>query len=119
MYYYYYKEDVLEREQHYMNTLKPEYIKLKAANSRIRTKHTLETKVLINIKNKPIVVMLKTRLNLYLICKGVKVFYFSNNLVNEFTTIINVSNQFYIGPNIVSRYFYKNIPYNGLILQLA
>ena len=43
-----------EREQHYMDYLKPEYNILKAANSRIGSKHTIRTKAIMSTKLKGI-----------------------------------------------------------------
>lgn len=43
---------VIEREQYYFDLLKPEYNILKAANSRIGSKHTLKTKALMSLKLK-------------------------------------------------------------------
>jgi group I intron endonuclease len=43
---------LLKREQYYLDTLKPEYNILKAANSRIGSKHSLKTKALMSIKLK-------------------------------------------------------------------
>jgi group I intron endonuclease len=45
---------LIAREQYYMDILKPEYNILKAANSRLGSKHTLETKALMSIKLKGI-----------------------------------------------------------------
>ena len=51
----YCKIDLLvEKEQYYINQLKPEYNILKAANSRIGSKHSLETRALMSIKQKGI-----------------------------------------------------------------
>jgi group I intron endonuclease len=45
--------DVLvEREQHYLDLLKPKYNILKAANSRLGSKHSLKTRALMSIKLK-------------------------------------------------------------------
>jgi group I intron endonuclease len=41
---------LIEREQYYLDTLKPKYNILKAANSRLGSKHSLKTKALINLK---------------------------------------------------------------------
>jgi group I intron endonuclease len=47
--------DVLvEREQYYLDILKPKYNILKAANSRLGSKHTLETRALMSVKQKGI-----------------------------------------------------------------
>jgi group I intron endonuclease len=43
---------LIEREQYYFNILKPEYNILKAANSRIGSKHSLKTRALISLKLK-------------------------------------------------------------------
>ena len=43
---------LIKREQHYLNILKPKYNILKAANSRLGSKHSLETKTLMSIKLK-------------------------------------------------------------------
>lgn len=46
------KRTVIKREQHYIDNLKPEYNILKAVNSRLGSKHTLETKTLISLRLK-------------------------------------------------------------------
>jgi group I intron endonuclease len=43
---------LIEREQYYMDLLKPEYNILKAANSRIGSKHSLKTRALMSLKLK-------------------------------------------------------------------
>jgi group I intron endonuclease len=49
----YCEADVLiEREQYYLDLLKPEYNILKAANSRIGSKHSLNTRALMSFKLK-------------------------------------------------------------------
>ena len=49
----YCKLDILiEREQYYMDLLKPEYNILKPANSRIGSKHSLKTRALMSIKQR-------------------------------------------------------------------
>jgi group I intron endonuclease len=45
---------LVKREQYYLDLLKPKYNILKAANSRLGSKHTLETKALMSIKQKGI-----------------------------------------------------------------
>jgi len=45
---------LVKREQYYLDTLKPKYNILKAANSRLGSKHSLETKVKMSIKQKGI-----------------------------------------------------------------
>ena len=45
---------LIEREQYYIDFLEPEYNILKAANSRLGSKHSLETKALMSIKLKGI-----------------------------------------------------------------
>jgi len=45
-------ENLILREQHYIDILKPEYNILKAANSRIGYKHTRESRVLIGLKQR-------------------------------------------------------------------
>jgi group I intron endonuclease len=45
---------LIKREQHYLDLLKPKYNILKAANSRLGSKHTIETKTLMSIKLKGI-----------------------------------------------------------------
>jgi group I intron endonuclease len=45
---------LIKREQYYIDLLKPKYNILKAANSRLGSKHTLETKALMSIKQKGI-----------------------------------------------------------------
>lgn len=46
------KKNLIEREQYYLDLLKPEYNILKIANSRLGSKHTFETKNLMSIKQK-------------------------------------------------------------------
>jgi group I intron endonuclease len=43
---------LIEREQYYFDLLKPEYNILKAANSRIGSKHSFKTKTLMSLKLK-------------------------------------------------------------------
>jgi group I intron endonuclease len=43
---------LIEREQYYFDLLKPEYNILKAANSRIGSKHSLNTRALMSLKLK-------------------------------------------------------------------
>jgi group I intron endonuclease len=43
---------LIEREQYYFDLLKPDYNILKAANSRIGSKHSLKTKALMSLKLK-------------------------------------------------------------------
>jgi group I intron endonuclease len=43
---------LIEREQYYLDILKPEYNILKAANSRIGSKHSLNTRALMSLKLK-------------------------------------------------------------------
>ena len=51
----YYKTDILiERERYYINQFKCEYNILKAANSRLGIKHSLDTKILMSIKKESI-----------------------------------------------------------------
>ncbi len=51
----YYKTDILiERERYYINQFKSEYNILKAANSRLGIKHSLDTKILMSIKKESI-----------------------------------------------------------------
>jgi group I intron endonuclease len=45
---------LIKREQYYLNILKPEYNILKAANSRLGSKHTLKTRALMSLKLKGI-----------------------------------------------------------------
>jgi group I intron endonuclease len=45
---------LIKREQYYIDTLKPKYNILKAANSRIGCKHSLETRALLNLKLKSV-----------------------------------------------------------------
>jgi group I intron endonuclease len=45
---------LIEKEQYYLDILKPEYNILKAANSRIGSKHSSKTKNLMSIKQKGI-----------------------------------------------------------------
>jgi group I intron endonuclease len=45
---------LIEREQYYFDLLKPEYNILKAANSRIGSKHSLKTRALMSLKLKGI-----------------------------------------------------------------
>jgi len=44
------KDVLIKREQYYIDKLKPEYNNLKAAKSRLSSKHTIETKTLMSIK---------------------------------------------------------------------
>jgi group I intron endonuclease len=43
---------LIEREQYYLDLLKPEYNILKVANSRLGSKHSLKTRALISLKLK-------------------------------------------------------------------
>jgi group I intron endonuclease len=124
----YCKIDILiEREQYYINHFKSEYNILKAANSRLGIKHSLEARVLMSIKkrginhnlygktpsyetrkrisessksavrvNKPKIIKLETRLNLFLNSNGIriKVFDKSNKIFKEFNTLTSAANYF-------------------------
>lgn len=48
------KKILIEREQYYIDLLKPKYNIMKAANSRLGSKHSLETRILIGLKQKGI-----------------------------------------------------------------
>ena len=62
-------------------------------------------------------VILETKLSMSLWCKGVsvKVFYKSNNLINEFTAIINIAKYFGIFIRTIGRYLDKDKSYNGFV----
>ena len=116
------KENVIGREQHYFDILKPEYNILKIAGSSIEFEHSKATETKISINNTGInnpfigqrinigkslksinrininskVVGLGTKLKMSLITPGVnvKVFDKSNNLVNELSTITSIAKHF-------------------------
>jgi group I intron endonuclease len=88
--------------------------------------HTYETreKIRLSLKsiirvNKPKAITLETRLLKSLRCKGVpvKVYNKSNNLINEFPTIISVGKYFNLSSRTISRYLDKDKSYNGYIFK--
>jgi group I intron endonuclease len=82
-----------------------------------RKKIGLSLKSIIRVNTKSRVVKFETKLKLSLRTKGVpiKVFDLSNNLINEFPSMISVGRYFNISSRTVGRYLDKDKSYNGFI----
>jgi hypothetical protein len=128
------KDSLIEREQFYIDLLKPEYNILETAGSRLGSKHTLDSKKKMSIKSRgrkilydnkvsrvylPKLVNSDTRLKLALRNRGVnvKIFDSSNILVNEFTTIKSAANYMGINYNTISKIYETGISYDGFIYK--
>lgn len=141
---------LIEREQYYIDLLKPQYNILKIAGNRLGSKqseetkakmsisnkgknhyfygkmHTYETrkkisltlKSLLNVKNKPKIVTLETRLKMSLRCHGVSVkLYKDNNFIKEFPTITSVGKYFNVSDRTIRRYLESGKSYNDYIFK--
>lgn len=122
---------LIKKEQMYLDLLNPEYNILKIAGSRLGHKTSEETKEIIslalrgrkfklksnNIKNKTPTI--ETKLKLSLRCKGVivRVFDFSNNLINEFSTITATANYFGVSEKFINKELNRNKSYLGFIFK--
>lgn len=123
-----------EREQYYIDKLKPQYNILKTGNSRLGAKHTIDAKALMSIKQSGInnpnyekTLTLKTRLQISESLKTkyknnkpklnnrsiislrnkpikIKIYDKFNILINEFTSIKNTARHFNISDKTVRRY---------------
>ena len=110
---------LIEKEQYYINYLKPEYNILKIAKSRLGHKLSEKTKKAVSIAlrgkkykintlkimTKPNAITYETKLKISSRCKGVsvKVYGKSNNLVNEFSTLTSAAKYFGISSSPIRR----------------
>lgn len=133
---------LIEREQHYLDLLKPKYNILKIAGNRLGFKHSEATKdkmrginnhffgkthtdktrqmiglslrSIIRTNNKPKVLKLETKLKLSLRTRGVsvKVFDKSNNLIEQFPTMTSAAKYYGIHRRTIGSYLDKDRYYN-------
>src|SRR6266852_3397853 len=61
------KKAILEREQYYLDTIKPEYNIQKIAGSRLGSSHTLKTRKLMKSKSKPVLLLNRDNTNKFII----------------------------------------------------
>lgn len=128
------KEILLEREQFYIDILKPEYNILKIAGSRLGIKHSFNGKKAMSIKSRgrkflykdkvirtylPKVVTSNTKLKLALRSQGVnvKILDSSNNLINEFSTIKSAAKYMGVDYNTISKIYERGISYDEFIYK--
>jgi group I intron endonuclease len=138
---------LIKREQYYIDLLDPEYNILKVAGSVLGFKHSEATKVQMSINNTgvnnplfgkkhsyetrkkireslklnitPKVMTIETRLKISSRSHGVKVKVFdkSNNLINEFPTIINAAKHLDVDPKKISMIFKTGKSYDNFIYK--
>jgi hypothetical protein len=74
---------------------------------------------IVRVNNKPKVVTLETKIKISLRSQGVsvKVFYLSNNFINEFPSTTSLAKHFNISTRTVGRYLNKDIVYKGFIFK--
>jgi len=115
-----------EREQYYIDLLKPEYNILKFAGYRLGHILSKDTKLKISLSlkskpkyNKPKIVTNETKLKLSLRSKGItiKIFDISGNLIKKFLTLKATANYFKVTSKSISKALSKNLPYHGFILN--
>ena len=124
---------MIEKEQYYIDYLKPEYNILKIANSRLGHKLSEKTKKAVSIAlrgkkykvnrlkiiTKPNTITCETRLNISSRCKGVsvKVYDKSNNLVKAFPTITSAAKHFGISERTIYKIERRGVSYDDYVYE--
>jgi hypothetical protein len=108
------------REQYYLDILKPKYNILKIANSRLGSKQSEETKKKMSISrgkpnNLPDTKIYKFSLKNTNI--KVKIFYKSNNLLNEFATIYSAARYIGIAESTIRRIRKRGVSYDNYVYK--
>lgn len=125
------KQIILEKEQFYIKSLKPQYNILTNAGSRLGSKSTFETKKSISIgmirgKNPKVhmvinnkIIKSETKLKLSLNNKGVcvKIYDKSDHLIKEFLTINSAAKYRGVSPATISRIYQRGISYDNYIYK--
>jgi hypothetical protein len=117
--------ELISREQYYIDTLNPEYNILKTAGSRLGKKLSYETKKKIGEINRSInknkarfkTVTFDTKLKISSRSIGVKIFDQSNNLINEFSSITIAAKNLGISTNTIRRIFNRGISYDNFVYK--
>jgi len=136
-------ENLIEREQYYINNLKPKYNICKIANSRLGTKQSIETKKLMSLKsrgknngnfgkkakeetikkitknfiNKNISNETKLKLSLRNQGINVKLFDCSNNFINEFPNMRSAAKYLGITVDTIRKIYETGISYDEYIYK--
>jgi NUMOD1 domain len=117
--------ELISREQYYIDTLNPEYNILKTAGSRLGKKLSYETKKNIGEINRSInknkakfkTITFDTKLKISSRSIGVKIFDQSNNLINEFPSITIAAKNLGINTNTIRRIFNRGISYDNFVYK--